>query len=119
MFDKLKAAAGVAGLLKDLPRIQARLLEVKDELGRIQCTGHSSCRRVRAVMNARLELLSVDIDQPFLSPPSGADRPAVQAAVTEAVNDAIVHARREAGVRLADTAAELGIPVPSQLLQHL
>ena len=48
MFDKLKAAAGVAGLLKDLPRMQQRLEQVKDELGRLQCTGHSSCRRVRA-----------------------------------------------------------------------
>lgn len=118
MFDKLKAAAGVAGLLKDLPRIQARLLQVKEDLGRIQCTGHSSCRRVRAVMNGRIELVSVDIDE-ALAARGAAERAAVQAAVAEAVNDAIVHARREAGVRIADAAGELGIPVPAQLLQHL
>ena len=45
MFDKLKAAAGVAGLLKDLPRVQARLLEVKEEhfgvLGRTKQCFHS------------------------------------------------------------------------------
>ena len=47
MFDKLKAAAGVAGLLKDLPRIQEKFVQTKEELGRIQCAGHSSCRQAR------------------------------------------------------------------------
>jgi hypothetical protein len=65
MFDKLKAAAGVAGLLKDLPRIQEKFIQTKEELGRIQCAGHSSCRRVRALMNARVELLSVDVAPKF------------------------------------------------------
>jgi DNA-binding protein YbaB len=99
MFDKLKAAAGVAGLLKDLPRVQARLLEVKEELGRVQCAGHSPCRRVRAVMNGRLELVSVDIDPESMV--------------------AIRHARREAGQHVAAAAQELGLPIPPGLLQHL
>ena len=118
MFDKLKAAAGVAGMLKDLPRMQARLEQVKDELGRLQCTGHSRCRHVRAVVNGRIELVSVEIDPAALA--RGEDmRAALQSATVDAVNDAIVHARREAGQRLADAARELGIPVPAQLLQHL
>ena len=118
MFDKLKAAAGVAGLLKDLPRIQERVAEVKEELKRIQCTGHSRCRHVRAVMNAHMELLSVDIDPKVLEP-GGPDRAVVQRAIVEAVNDATVHARREAAQRVSDAAREMGIPVPAQLLQHL
>ena len=118
MFDKLKAAAGVAGLLKDLPHMQERLAEVKDELKRIQCTGHSRCRHVRAVVNAHLEVLSVDIDPAALGP-EGPGREAVQKATADAVNDAIVHARREAAQRLSDAAREMGIPVPAQLLQHL
>jgi DNA-binding protein YbaB len=116
MFDKLKAAAGVAGLLKDLPRIQEKFVQTKEELGRIQCAGHSSCRRVRALMNARVELLSVDVDPKFAA---AAGRSEVQQAVTEAVNDAIGHARREAAVRVADAARELGLPIPPQLLSQL
>lgn len=118
MFDKLKAAAGVAGLLKDLPRIQERVAEVKEELKRIQCTGHSRCGHVRAVMNAHMELLTVDIDPKALEP-GGPGRDAVQRAVVEAVNDATAHARREAAQRVSDAAREMGIPVPAQLLQHL
>jgi hypothetical protein len=118
MFDKLKAAAGVAGMLKDLPRMQARLEQVKDELGRLQCVGHSKCRHVRAVVNGRIELVSVEIDPSVLA--RGAEvGPVLQAAIVDAVNDAIHHARREAGQRLADAARELGIPVPAQLLQQL
>jgi hypothetical protein len=119
MFEQLKAAAGMASLLKDLPRIQARLMQVKDELGRIQCVGHSSCRRVRAVMNGRLELVSVDIDPEAMADASPQARASLQTATVEAVNDATRHARREAGTRMADVARELGIPIPPQLLQHL
>lgn len=120
MFDKLKAAAGVAGLLKDLPRIQEKFVQTKEQLGRIQCAGHSSCRRVRALMNARVELLSVDVDPKFAaSASSDAGRAEVQQAVAEAVNDAIGHARREAAVRVADAAREMGLPIPPQLLSQL
>jgi len=119
MFDKLKAAAGVAGMLKDLPRMQAKFVETKEELGRIQCTGHSSCRRVRAIMNARVELLSVDIDPGFAQAATPAARADLQVAIAEAVNDAIIHARREATTRIADVAREMGLPVPAQLLAHL
>ena len=83
MFDKLKAAAGVAGLLEDLPRMQERLAAVKEDLKRIQCTGHSRCRHVRAVVNAHGELLSVDIDPAALAG-GGPDRAAVQGAIVDA-----------------------------------
>jgi hypothetical protein len=48
-----------------------------------------------------------------------AGRAEVQQAVTEAVNDAIGHARREAAVRVADAAREMGLPIPPQLLSQL
>jgi hypothetical protein len=35
------------------------------------------------------------------------------------VNDAIRHARREAGQHVAAAAQELGLPIPPGLLQHL
>lgn len=99
--------------------MQERLLQVKEELGRIQCVGHSSCRRVRAVMNGRIELVSVDIDPAFANAATTPARAELQTAITEAINDAIRHARREAATRIADTAAEMGIPIPAQLLTHL
>jgi DNA-binding protein YbaB len=119
MFDKLKAAAGVAGLLADLPRIQAKFVETKEQLGRIQCTGHSRCRRVRAVMNGRIELIAVDIDPDAAAAGEPAARAALQSAVAEAINDAIAPARREAARRGADAAREVGLPIPPQLLAQL
>jgi DNA-binding protein YbaB len=120
MFDKLKAAAGMAGMLADLPRIKRKFEETKGELRRLQCVGHSSCRRVRVAVNGILEVLSVDIEPGIVAAsatPSG--RAELQTAVQEATNDAIQHARREAAVRVADAAQELGIPVPAGLLEHL
>ena len=120
MFDKLKAAAGVAGMLKDLPRIKAKLEETKEQLGRVQCTGHSGCRTVRAICNGRLEIISVEIESVAIgdaSTPEGRSR--LQRATADATNDAMRHARREAATRIADAAQELGIPVPPQLLAQL
>lgn len=120
MFDKLKAAAGVAGLLKDLPRAKAKLEETKEQLGRVHCTGHSGCRSVRAVVNGRLEMLSLDIDQKAIgAAATNEGRARLQEATTDAVNDAIRHARREAATRIADAAKEMGIPVPPGLLAQL
>lgn len=120
MFDKLKAAAGVAGLLKDLPKIKAKFEETKEELGRLQCTGHSACRHVRVVMNGRMETLSVDIDPAAVemaATPEGRGR--LQSAIVQACNDASAHARKEAATRVADVAEEMGLPVPRGLLSQL
>lgn len=120
MFDKLKAAAGMAGMLADLPRIKRKFEETKGELRRIQCIGHSKCRRVRVAVNGVLEALSVDIDPHIVAAattPTG--RAELQTAVQEATNDAIQHARREAAMRVADAAQELGIPLPASLLEQL
>jgi DNA-binding protein YbaB len=70
-------------------------------------------------MNGRLELVSVDIDPESMVADSPQARAALQTAVTEAVNDAIRHARREAGQHVAAAAQELGLPIPPGLLQHL
>ena len=56
MFDQLKGMAGMAGLLRDLPRIKAKMEQVKEELGRITVEaetggGASSGRREWPVAN--------------------------------------------------------------------
>lgn len=120
MFEKLKAAAGMAGLLADLPKIKVKFAETKEELGRLQCIGHSGCRRVKVVMNGRLEMVSTDIDPHIVAAattPTG--RAELQQAVLDASNDAIQHARREAAVRIADVAQEMGLPIPQGLIEHL
>jgi DNA-binding protein YbaB len=120
MFDKLKAAAGMAGLLADLPRIKAKFEETKEQLGRLQCTGHSACRRVRCVMNGRLEMVSISLDQPIVDAAADAKgRRELEAAVVEACNDAISHARREAAVRVSDVAQELGVPLPRGIIENI
>jgi DNA-binding protein YbaB len=70
-------------------------------------------------MNARIELIAVDIDPEVADAAAPAARAALQAAVAEAINDAIAHARREAATRVADAAREVGLPIPPQLLAQL
>ncbi len=104
MFDNLKGLAGLAGLLKDLPKIKAKLDDVRRRLGDTQVTGRSSDGAVVATASGLLRVLSVEVNE--ADPASAGDL------ITEAVNDALGEARRLAEREMAQAADELGIPLP-------
>jgi DNA-binding protein YbaB len=120
MFDKLKAVAGVASMLKDLPQMKAKLLETKEELGRLQCTGHSDCRRVRAVVNGQMRMVSISVESSVAEMAATEEgKCQMQEAILQATNDAMAHARKEATQRLSNAAQQMGLPLPPGILQHL
>ena len=123
MFDSLKGMAGLAGLLKDLPRIKAKMEQVKQRLGEQTVSAETGGGAVQVTANGLLRVVSLDVDQSLLrslvDPADPDDRALGEDLIVGAVNTALVKAREMAQQELAAAADELGIPVPPGTIERL
>jgi DNA-binding YbaB/EbfC family protein len=116
MFEGLKNMAGMAGLMKDLPRLKARMEKIKDELSRITVEAETGGGAVRATANGQLRIVRLQVDQPLIaglvdgSNPD--DRAMAEDLIIGAVNAALSKARERAEQELASAAQELNLPMP-------
>jgi len=117
MFEGLKGLAGLAGMMKDLPRIKARMEEVKRTLDAQTVTADSGGGAVRVTATGSLRIVSIDIEPSMLAglvdPSQSVDRDFASDLITEAVNAALARARDLAASALGQAADELGIPIPA------
>jgi nucleoid-associated protein EbfC len=89
MFDMMK----MMGKMKD---IQARMKEAQDNLVNVQVTGESGGGMVKATVNGKRQLLSLDIDPVLLkSDDKMVLQDLVVAAVNKAAEEADVKAKEE------------------------
>lgn len=116
MFDQLKGMAGIAGLLKDLPRVRARIERVKEDLGGQTVDAETGGGAVRVTVNGLLRVVSVRVDQALLATLVDValpeDRGLAEELIAGAVNAGMEKARRLAEREFAAAAAEMGIPIP-------
>ena len=116
MFDNLKGMAGLAGIMKDLPKIKAKMEEVKQRLGELTVDAETGGGAVRATANGQLRLVSLHIDQAILSGFVDAanpdDRIIAEELIIGAVNTALEKARELAEQEMSGAAGELGLPLP-------
>jgi DNA-binding protein YbaB len=116
MFENLKGMAGVAGLLKDLPRIKQKLAETKERLGGMTVDAETGGGAVRVTANGLLKIVSVEVDAPLLSglvdPALEQDRAIAEDLIAGAVNTALQKARELAEQEMGAAAGELGLPMP-------
>jgi DNA-binding YbaB/EbfC family protein len=116
MFDSLKGMAGMAGLLRDLPKIKARMQQVKDDLARITVDAETGGGAVRATANGQMRIVAIHIDQPLITglidPKNPDDRTMAEDLIIGAVNAAIEKAKQRAEQELANAAQELNLPIP-------
>ncbi|MCH6551056.1 MAG: YbaB/EbfC family nucleoid-associated protein [Planctomycetes bacterium] len=116
MLEGFKGMAGLAGILKDLPKIKARMEQVKQRLGEMTVSAETGGGAVRVTANGQLRVISLDIDQTLLGGLVDAANPDDHALAEEliagAVNTALEKAREMAQRELAAAAGELGLPVP-------
>ena len=116
MLEGLKGMAGLAGVLKDLPKIKARMEQVKQRLGEMTVSAETGGGAVRVTANGQLRVISLDIDQTLLGGLVDAANPDDHALAEEliagAVNTALEKAREMAQRELAAAAGELGLPLP-------
>lgn len=116
MFDSLKGMAGMAGIMKDLPRIKAAMDDVRERLGEQRVEAETGGGAVRAVANGRLHIVTVHIDQTLFASLTDADNPddrvLAEDLITGAVNAALEKAREMAEREMIAAAQELGLPMP-------
>lgn len=116
MFDALKGMAGLGSIMKDLPRIRARLEQAKEELAGMTVEAEVGGGAVVAVADGRMRIRSVRIDPVMMSviaSDGGAtDRAMAEDLVASAVNAALERAQEMIAGHLQAAANELGLPLP-------
>ena len=110
MLNNLKSMAGLAGLLKDLPKIKARIAQLKERLAERTVTAEAGEGAVRVTATGLLRVASIDVDNALLSPDQ---KVMAEDLIADAVNNALQAARERAEREAAAVADELGLPLPS------
>lgn len=120
MFEKLKQASHMAGMLKDIPKLKAKLDEVRERLGTLKVEGSAGGGAVRAVAFCDLRIESVSLDPAVfrgIAAGSEADQAYANRMVAEAVNDALNRARARVAEELGNAAKDAGVELPQHLLE--
>jgi DNA-binding protein YbaB len=116
MLDDLKNMKQLAGLFKDLPRMQQQMEEVKARLDDLRVEAETGGGAVRCVATGAMRVVSVEVDPAVLSvlvdTDAEADRAMAGDLIAGAVNAALVKAREAAEREMQGVAAELGLPLP-------
>ncbi len=116
MFENLKGIAGLAGMMKDLPRLKAKLDEVKQRLGDTTVDAETGGGAVRVTANGLLRVVSIELDAALMAglvdPAHEQDRAMAEDLIMGAVNSALQKARELAEREMASAAGDLGLPLP-------
>ncbi len=123
MFDNLKGMASLAGIMKDLPKLKAKMEEVKDRLGRVTVDAETGGGAVRVVANGQLRVVALDVDQVLLAGLVDSTNPddltMASDLIIGAVNAALEKAREAAELEMKTAAGEMGLPIPPGGLEGL
>ena len=122
MFDKLKAATQLAGMLKDLPKLQGLADEVRTRLASTKVEGSAGGGAVKAVAFCDIRIDTVTLDPSVfrgIANGSASDQAYANRLVAEAVNDALTKARAKMAEELGKAAQESGIDLPPAILERL
>lgn len=115
MFETIKGMAGIANLMKDLPKLKARMEKMKEDLARITVQAETGGGAVRATANGQLRIIELHVDQPLIAALVDGSNPDDQAMAEDlivgAVNAALEKARQRAEQELAGAAQEMNLPI--------
>lgn len=115
--------AGLAGMMKDLPRIKAKLNEVQERLDALTVQASTGGGAVTATANGKMRVLSIRMEPALLAGlvdvADEADREIAEELIVGAVNAVLEKAKERAGQEFAEAAQELGLPIPPGGLQGL
>jgi len=97
----------LAGLMKQAQKLQSKMAEMQAEVGNRTVTAQAGGGMVEAVVNGRLELVSLRID-PEVANPEDVDM--LQDLILAAVNEALNRAREMMAQEMAKLTGGLQIP---------
>ncbi len=110
MLDKFKAMGAMAALMKDKERLREASQRVQRRAEEARVEGQAGAGAVRAVCNAKLRVLEIEVSPALLS--AGADddaRHMAQDLIAQATNDAMERAQRVMQEIIREEATELGL----------
>jgi len=113
VFDALKAAGAIAGLMKNKEGLKAAGERIKTRLGELRAAGGSGGGAVRATVSGDMRVISVALDPPVCAGLAAGDeksREMIQSLIAEAVNNAMDIAKVMAQREIAKEAEALGLP---------
>ena len=122
LFDKLKAAGQLAGMLKDLPKLQGLVEEVRARLANTKVEGSAGGGAVRAVAFCDIRIDTVTLDPSVfrgIASGSASDQSYANRLIAEAVNDALARARAKMAEELGKAARDSGIDLAPAILEKL
>lgn len=123
MLDGFKNMAAMANLMRDLPRIKARLGEVRAMAENTRVAASSGGGAVTVVASCTLTIESVRLEPALvaaLAGSGGAESQALAAElIREATNLALERARQSMMDALAEAARDLNLPVSPEQLKGL
>ena len=97
----------LTGMMKQAQKLQARMMEMQAELGNRTVSAQAGGGMVEAVVNGRLEMLSLRIDPEVANP---ADVDMLQDLILAAVNEALNRAREMMAQEMAKLTGGMQIP---------
>ncbi len=98
---------GFAAIMEAAKKMQGDMTRMQEELGSITCEGSSGGGMVRATVNGKYEVLSIDIEKEVIDP---TDASMLQDLIVAAVNQAIVKIREKTESQMSNLAGGLNIP---------
>ena len=117
MFDSLKAAGALAGLMKNKEALKQSGERIKQRLSELRAAGSSGGGAVRATISGDMKLIAITLEPAVcMGLASGSElekeraREQVQQLIVEAVNNASDIAKSMAQREIAKEAEALGLP---------
>lgn len=107
MFDNIKNLANLPGLMAKAREMQEKVQQMQAEAGRKQVSAESGGGMVTAIVNGRLELIKLRIDQ---SRADVTDVEMLEDLITAAVNAAQVKAQEMMREEMSRLAQDAGLP---------
>lgn len=109
MFKEL---GSMMSLMKNLPKLQASMLEMQAKIGEITTEGNAGAGMVVVKMNGRFEMTDCRISDEALKLN---DRDMLADLILAATNQAMSKAREEVAKVTATMSQEMGLPLPPGL----
>jgi nucleoid-associated protein EbfC len=124
MFDSIKNLGAMAGIMKDLPRIKAKMAEVRMRAEQSRVAASAGGGAVTAVASGRMRIENITIDpvvfQAMASDSDPTNRVLAVELVREACNLALERAQQTMAEMLGDAARDLNLPIsPEQLREFM
>jgi DNA-binding YbaB/EbfC family protein len=107
MFDMLKGLGGLAGVLRNLPKLQEEMAKMQENLAQVSADGDAGAGMVKVKVNGKFELTSCAISDEALKLN---DREMLEDLIKAAVNQAMAKARDAIQEESAKLAAGMGMP---------